>query len=293
MTRVLRIVLIASVTAVLALFVLPSTAYADNCGSLTDCYGTAQAALAALVGLSVLFGVLLSLALDLLPGIGTVKGIIEAITGRDLVTGEELAWWERALGFVPVLGALADAAKAAKAAGKLPGRPPAIPDPPTMPIPSPPRPPARRPSAGRTAADARDEGLVTPDRPGFGSYSTAPSVRRELGVTGKELEAAHVLPQAVGRYVPGYSPGRAPTIQLPPATHRAFDQGWISQWNAAVASGRPITAGDVYQMVSNAIQGIPDHMLSPAAKGALDWRLHMEMFADHGLQPGQVLVPGR
>jgi hypothetical protein len=87
----------------------PGIAYADNCGSLTDCYFTARSALAALVGLSVLFGVLLSIMLDFLPGIGTAKGIAEAVTGEDLVTGQELEWWERALGVLPLLGGLVGA----------------------------------------------------------------------------------------------------------------------------------------------------------------------------------------
>ncbi|HEU0128274.1 MAG TPA: hypothetical protein VFQ48_06680, partial [Pseudonocardiaceae bacterium] len=66
--------LTATVVTVVAALVLPPVAYADNCGSLADCYNTARAALAALVGLSVLFGVLISLTLDFLPGVGTVKG---------------------------------------------------------------------------------------------------------------------------------------------------------------------------------------------------------------------------
>lgn len=33
--------------------------------------------------------------------------MVEAVTGRDLVTGQELSWWERALGVVPVIGGLA------------------------------------------------------------------------------------------------------------------------------------------------------------------------------------------
>jgi hypothetical protein len=91
---------------------MPSAAFADNCGSMSDCYNTAAAALAALVGLSVLFGVMLSVALDFVPVVGTVKGIIEAITGKDLVTGQELAWWERLLGIVPVIGGAAGVAAA-------------------------------------------------------------------------------------------------------------------------------------------------------------------------------------
>lgn len=120
--RVLRALAGGAIAAVVAIvvaaLVLPPMAYADNCGSLTDCYYTARAALAALVGLSVLFGVLISLTLDFLPGVGTVKGIIEAITGRDLVTGQELAWWERALGVVPVVGGLAGTAAAASRLGR-------------------------------------------------------------------------------------------------------------------------------------------------------------------------------
>jgi hypothetical protein len=84
----------------------PGIAYADNCGSLTDCYFTARSAL---VGLSVLFGVLLSIMLDFLPGIGTAKGIAEAVSGEDLVTGQELEWWERMLGLLPLLGGLVGA----------------------------------------------------------------------------------------------------------------------------------------------------------------------------------------
>ncbi|GIH05099.1 hypothetical protein Rhe02_31660 [Rhizocola hellebori] len=102
----------AAAGSLTAVFLLPSAAFADNCGSMSDCYNTAAAALAALVGLSVLFGVMLSVALDFVPVVGTVKGIIEAITGRDLVTGQELAWWERLLGIVPVIGGAAGVAAA-------------------------------------------------------------------------------------------------------------------------------------------------------------------------------------
>jgi hypothetical protein len=109
-----HLLLAAAAGAALGVFLWPGIGYADNCGSMSDCYHTARAALAALIGLSVLFGVMLSLALDFTPGVGTVKGIIEAFTGRDLITGQELAWWERLLGVVPVLGGLAGAAAVAR-----------------------------------------------------------------------------------------------------------------------------------------------------------------------------------
>ncbi len=41
---------------------------------------------------------------DIMPVVGTGKGIIEAFSGRDLATGEELAWWERGLGVIPIVG---------------------------------------------------------------------------------------------------------------------------------------------------------------------------------------------
>ncbi len=79
-------------------------AYADNCGTFTDCFGVLNSALEAAFGLSLL--AILSLVLDFVPVVGTVKGLIEALTGRDLLTGQELAWWERALGILPIVGGL-------------------------------------------------------------------------------------------------------------------------------------------------------------------------------------------
>lgn len=88
--------------ALLGLLLAPPAA-ADNCSVFTDCFGVANSALEAAFGLSLLAA--LSLVLDFVPFVGTAKGGIEAITGRDLLTGEELAAWERALGVVPFLGA--------------------------------------------------------------------------------------------------------------------------------------------------------------------------------------------
>ena len=65
---------------------------------------------------------LLSIGLDFVPGVGTIKGIIEAIIGRDIITGQERAWWERVLGIIPVTSAVAGAvavSKIAEAAGDL------------------------------------------------------------------------------------------------------------------------------------------------------------------------------
>jgi hypothetical protein len=73
--------------------------------------------MAATAGLLVL--TFLSLALDFTPIVGTVKGAIEGITGRDLLTGQRLAAWERAIGWVPFLGKAGHVAAAVGAAGDV------------------------------------------------------------------------------------------------------------------------------------------------------------------------------
>lgn len=93
------------VAATLLLGLLAPPAAADNCSAFTDCFGVANSAVEAAFGLSLL--AVLSLVLDFVPVVGTGKGLIEAATGRDLLTGRELAAWERALGVLPAVGALA------------------------------------------------------------------------------------------------------------------------------------------------------------------------------------------
>ncbi len=101
----------AGALAACALTFCTVPAWADNCSGLSDCYNTARAALAAAVALGI-FATLVSIGLDFVPGIGTAKGILEAISGKDLITGDELAWWERALGIVPLVGGAVGAAGA-------------------------------------------------------------------------------------------------------------------------------------------------------------------------------------
>ncbi len=63
-------------------------------------------------------GLVVSTILNLTPGVGTAKGIAEAISGEDAVTGEKLAWWERGLGILPVVGGIAKGLKSGVAVGK-------------------------------------------------------------------------------------------------------------------------------------------------------------------------------
>src|SRR5690606_17862615 len=108
----------------------PEPAAADNCGSFTDCFFTADAGSTALLGL--VFLTALSLAIDFSP-LGRIRGGIEAVTGRDILTGAELSAAERLLGIIPGgraargLDAIDDAVGAGRgirdAVGSTPPRP--------------------------------------------------------------------------------------------------------------------------------------------------------------------------
>jgi hypothetical protein len=65
---------------------------ADNCSSVSDCFFSADGA--ALV----LLATVLSIGLDFVPVVGDVKGVVEGVVGRDIITGQKLSPVERALG---------------------------------------------------------------------------------------------------------------------------------------------------------------------------------------------------
>jgi len=150
----------------------------------------------------------------------------------------------------------------------------------------------KRPSAAKHARDAKAAGLVDAEkgRVGVQTHNRAASVRAAEGTSGETHQSAHIVPQAVYRQL-GKSPGRALTSNLPKEIHSAIDKGWVSKWNAAIASGQEITARDVQQWVGDAIERVPAKMLSAEAKGTLQWLLHQELYDDLGLKPESTIVP--
>jgi hypothetical protein len=82
------------VAFVLLIYVEPS--HADNCGSLSDCFKQSKTAAIAVA----MTALLASLLLDFSP-IGYAKGLLEAVIGKDILTGDKLAWWQRVLNLVP------------------------------------------------------------------------------------------------------------------------------------------------------------------------------------------------
>lgn len=115
----------------------------------------------------------------------------------------------------------------------------------------------------------------------FQPHRNASDVRGEYGVTGAQLQSAHVNATSFVRDTPGYNREAAPTALLPPGTHRAFDNFW-KNWARAQPSGRKTcTVAEMRQVMHAAIAQIPN--LTPAQRGTLAWQLELELQA-MGLQ---------
>jgi hypothetical protein len=142
-----------------------------------------------------------------------------------------------------------------------------------------------RPQLGRVVKQAQEAGFMRGINPGsvdlaVQEHSSAPTVRRALGVTGKDVESAHVAPTSMMEIVSGYKRGKALTVLLPEQTHKFFDNQWKS-W-ARNQQGKTITAGEAYNVIENAIETTPG--LTFRTKATLTWKLFDELFIHHGLK---------
>jgi hypothetical protein len=87
-------------------------AWATDCQEVTDCLSNSvRGSIAALAGVALLIG--LFAAPEIFVPIVIAKGVAEAVTGRDLLTGEPLDWSQRALGVLPVFGEYGQEARVA------------------------------------------------------------------------------------------------------------------------------------------------------------------------------------
>ncbi|UZN02111.1 pre-toxin TG domain-containing protein [Cellulomonas sp. S1-8] len=223
-------------------------AAADNCSVFTDCFGVANSAVEAAFGLALLAA--LSMVLDFVPVVGTVKGLVEAATGRDLLTGQELAAWERALGVLPVVGGLAALGGLGRLARVAPDVPTRLPDPPTtpprvrgepprVPTPTPPRPPGSPPTPPRHAPiRGTSYPYSGPRVQQYRQPGTSPSTRRTLSEQIGEDGALRYLQDV----------GNDPRLTILRPTSSGQVQSLVTQvddgvaWNHAVAfNGRNVT----------------------------------------------------
>jgi hypothetical protein len=141
-------------------------------------------------------------------------------------------------------------------------------------------------AVAQNVRDAQASGLVARENVvALQPHSAAPAVRAAQGVTGAEIQSAHVLPQSFGENIAGYSAGQAQTLLLPTAAHTALDASWKDWAQGLRRLGKTdVSAGELYQAVATAIEKAPG--LSAQTQGALKWRLFDEMFKDLKLQWG-------
>jgi hypothetical protein len=144
----------------------------------------------------------------------------------------------------------------------------------------------------QTVADAVAAGFVNPDGSpkkvggAFQPHGSAPTVRDELGITGKDAQSAHIGPTAALKKLSGYVRKDALTQLLPPQIHKQFDDHWKDWAHAQRRKGQThATISELHKVVVEAIDQTPN--MSPQTKGALAWQLHRELFQELGLHPDQ------
>jgi hypothetical protein len=127
---------------------------------------------------------------------------------------------------------------------------------------------------GAAVRDASEAGLQ-PDL-ALQQHRHASKVRKEKGVTGKEVESAHVGPTSMLETTPGYSQQGALTTLLDKATHGAFDAHW-KKWAYAQRDAKrtEVSVKDMREVMLKAIQQTPD--VSQRVRNVLAWRLELEL----------------
>ncbi|MEO8290038.1 MAG: SpvB/TcaC N-terminal domain-containing protein [Gaiellaceae bacterium] len=171
-----------------------------------------------------------------------------------------------------------------------------------------------RASTATRAADAMEEGLVNYEagRLGTQTHSSAGKVREAFGVPGVSpksvhpsappnvaamegavFESAHVVPQSVGKNIPGYNPNTAETVLMPKELHASFDDIWKPVWEDmkdGAAAGKSSTAYDVEVMLKSAID---KSNMPPQMKGTMHFMVDTELYGRLGLNRSSVVLKGK
>jgi hypothetical protein len=227
----------------------------------------------------------MDIVLAVVPFAGTVTGALLSVAARAIAAGVGRLAAREAASLVTDLAIAAAREEAVAMAGAVPTA--------TLP-------PIR--SAAGAAVRAFESGLADAGagRLGMSSYNTSGTVAKALKMTGANMEGAHMIPQAVGKFLRpyGYSPGKALTPLLPKVAHTAWDRAWLPVWNQAVKNGTRMTAGDVYTMLVKPLTGkglvsaTGEAVLSEGARGTISWRIFVEMFGELQLQWDTVILAG-
>jgi hypothetical protein len=147
------------------------------------------------------------------------------------------------------------------------------------------------PAKGSPAEDALAAGLANSQgAPGtvdvlLQEHRHATEIRQDYGVSGTDVQSAHIGATSFLRDVSGYSRSEAETVLLQRAIHnQGFDQYWKDWAIAQREAGRTqVTVAEMYEVMLEAINQIP--VLQQRTKNAMAWRLELELFRDLKLKP--------
>lgn len=149
---------------------------------------------------------------------------------------------------------------------------------------------ARSPGVAGAVADAEGAGLTGPrGAPGTADLAVQPhgsasGVRGAQGVSGTDVQSAHLGPTSALRGQAGYSRGGADTVLLDRNVHAALDGHWKQWAQAQRRAGRTeVPASELYRVMIDAIDQTPG--ITQRMKNAMSWRLELELYGDLGLTP--------
>jgi hypothetical protein len=172
-----------------------------------------------------------------------------------------------------------------------------------------------KPGAAEAARDANTAGLMKGIEPGTAdiavqSHNTKSRVRNLLGLSGKDVESAHIGPTAALRELKNYSRGRALTSLLKKEFHGAIDVRWeraakrlVRMREAKGLTGdalNKVSAASLRNSVSRAIRlsvskadfdklSEAEQIAVRRKQGALQWKLFDEMHGHLGLKPNDLV----
>lgn len=148
-------------------------------------------------------------------------------------------------------------------------------------------------SQAKAARGAFESGLLDPSsgQLGLHTHGVASTIRDEFGVTGKQLESAHVLPNDVLETL-GLSGDSGLAALAPKEVNSAIDRQWKAAWKRAKANGEQLTVADVHDIVRRSFANAPDNVVNPQMKGTLQFALEYQIYSRMGLAPNDVVLSG-
>jgi hypothetical protein len=127
----------------------------------------------------------------------------------------------------------------------------------------------------------------------LGPHGRASANRAGLGVSGADVQSAHVAPQGFMKQAPNYNPDHALTRLMQRTNHTGMDHLWKREFDAMRdarrAAGQPTTATvqEIHDVIASAIDRAPG--LPPGEKQSLIARLSDEVFMESGFTPTDVV----